>query len=75
MSTSRKSNTRRQPGADDVAKERQASGPYHCLVRNSGRGADNHWRYEQLKAQYTEAATTSAEYEAACRRATKEAGV
>ena len=31
--------------------------------------------YESLKAEFTAAATTSAEYEAACRKAAKLAGV
>jgi len=42
--------------------------------RRHNRGGDFS-RYEELKAQFTASASTSAEYEAACRRAAKIAGV
>lgn len=47
--------------------------PSHAPHRNA-RPADL-WRYEALKASLTAAATTPAEYEAACRRAAEIAGV
>lgn len=44
--------------------------------RQSAMSGTNRWaRYEVLKAELTAAATNSAEYEAACRRAAQLAGV
>jgi len=42
--------------------------------RRGGRG-NSFALYESLKAEFTATATTSAEYEAACRKAAKLAGV
>jgi len=56
--------------AADHGPRRNASKP-----RRRSRSGEQYARYHQLKAELTAAATTSAEYEAACRRAADIAGV
>lgn len=53
----------------------RVTNPTRKKMRRHSNGFSRFERYESLKSQFTASAKDSAEYEAACRRAAKLAGV